>query len=98
MLYSFWEYLTLVVPVQVLVYVSIQLTRGCSHLSAVILCDWPGGSGFRLAHPAAGWRLLFLTTEPFAKGSSCHGSPQLRVRAPRQRSSESEATGSSAFL
>ena len=54
MLYSFWGYLTLVIPVQVLVYVSIQQTWGCSHLSAVNLCDWPGGSGFRLVHPAAG--------------------------------------------
>ena len=68
MSYSFWEYLTLVVPVQVLVYeVSIQVTQDCSHLSAVILRDQPGGSGSRLTHLAAGWRLLFLTTEPFAK-------------------------------
>ena len=83
MLYSFWGYLTLVIPVQVLVYVSIQQTRGCSHLSAVNLCDWPGGSGFRLAHPAAGSRLLFVTTEPFAKGSSCHGSPLAQSEGPK---------------
>lgn len=98
MSYSFWEYLTLVVLVQILVYeVSIQVTQDCSHLSAVILRDQPGGSGSRLTHLAAGWRLLFLTTEPFAKGFSCHGFP-CRMRATRQRASESEATGNSAFF